>query len=344
MSDPGEQSSPVAYYLICLFLSAAILSAERLPIQVYSATDGLAPNTIHRVHRDARGFLWFGASEGLSRYDGYGFITYREPLRQKQRRIREILDTADGGIWAGTEDGVCRVEFIATAPVYHCVKPPEEARFSVTVLLEERSGELLVGSSAGLYRLRTSTASQFTRVPLSAGRLSVSAILRDPAGAFWIGTSNGMYRLQGSKVTAHLTKREGLLSDEVLALTLDRSGALWAGTQNGLCKIRPHSSRAVIERVFLPKEGVQVVHLGSDNTLWVATSSGLAEAIRDAEGHVAGFRPYGLSHGLSHTDIDTLEDDGAGNLWIGSESGGVMKLTRGGSSRTERRMVWDHRT
>ncbi len=113
-------------------------------------------------------------------------------------------------------------------------------------------------------------------------------------------------------------------------LALDRSGTLWAGTQNGLCQIRSHSGRPVIERVFLPKEGVQVVHLGSENTLWVATSSGLAEAIRDAQGHVARFRTYGLSHGLSHTDIDTLEDDRAGNLWIGSESGGVMKLTRGG--------------
>lgn len=329
-APPGSQSRLSACCVITLSLCAAVLRAERLPIQVYTATDGLAPNTIHRVHRDARGFLWFGASEGLSRYDGYEFITYREPLRPKQRRIREIIDTADGVMWAGTEDGVCRVEFTATTPVYHCAKPPEEARFSVTVLLEERPGELLAGSSAGLYRLKTSAASQFTRVPLGAGQLTVSAILRDPAGALWIGTNSGIYSLQENRVTARLTKREGLPSDEVLALTLDRSGTLWAGTQGGLCQIRPHSSRPVIERVFLTNEGVHVVHLGSENTLWVATSSGLAEALRDAQGHVDGFRAYGLSHGLSHTDIDTLENDRAGNLWIGSESGGVMKLTRGG--------------
>lgn len=60
---------------IRLMLVVTVLYAERLPIQVDTAADGLAQVTVHAIHRDRRGFLWMGTREGLSRYDGYEFVT-----------------------------------------------------------------------------------------------------------------------------------------------------------------------------------------------------------------------------------------------------------------------------
>ena len=52
-------------------LSVAL--AERLPVRQYTVADGLAQGTVWAMHQDARGFLWLATSDGLSRFDGYGF-------------------------------------------------------------------------------------------------------------------------------------------------------------------------------------------------------------------------------------------------------------------------------
>jgi streptogramin lyase len=51
-------------------------SAERLPVKIYTTADGLGHNSVNRIVRDSRGFLWFCTLEGLSRFDGYSFTTY----------------------------------------------------------------------------------------------------------------------------------------------------------------------------------------------------------------------------------------------------------------------------
>lgn len=59
--------------------------AEILPVKTYTAADGLPRDLVHKVRQDARGFLWFCTSEGLVRFDGYGFKLYGKeeglPLR-----------------------------------------------------------------------------------------------------------------------------------------------------------------------------------------------------------------------------------------------------------------------
>jgi len=49
---------------------------ELLPIRAYTTADGLAADTVYGIFADSRGFLWFSTAEGISRFDGYRFITY----------------------------------------------------------------------------------------------------------------------------------------------------------------------------------------------------------------------------------------------------------------------------
>jgi ligand-binding sensor domain-containing protein len=62
--------------LVFAILPPAIASSSQLPIKTYTTADGLAQNAVNRIVRDSRGFLWFCAEEGLSRFDGYTFTTY----------------------------------------------------------------------------------------------------------------------------------------------------------------------------------------------------------------------------------------------------------------------------
>ena len=44
---------------------------------VYSVADGLLGADVQSVHTDADGVLWFATDEGVSRYDGHSWISFR---------------------------------------------------------------------------------------------------------------------------------------------------------------------------------------------------------------------------------------------------------------------------
>src|SRR5689334_14782324 len=72
-----------------------------------TSDDGLAQNTVEAILQDRQGFMWFGTVDGLSRYDGYRFITYRnnpdDTNSLSQNHIRDLFEDKDGMIWIGTE-------------------------------------------------------------------------------------------------------------------------------------------------------------------------------------------------------------------------------------------------
>jgi len=64
-------------WLTALICAACLdLGAERLPIKIFTTTDGLAHNDVNRIVRDSRGFLWFCTAGGLSRFDGDAFTNF----------------------------------------------------------------------------------------------------------------------------------------------------------------------------------------------------------------------------------------------------------------------------
>jgi len=62
--------------LILLFVPLNV-GAERLPVKIYTSADGLGSSFIDYLMRDSRGFMWFCTRDGLSRFDGSRFVTYR---------------------------------------------------------------------------------------------------------------------------------------------------------------------------------------------------------------------------------------------------------------------------
>jgi len=64
-----------AFSLALIGYSAA--HAQELLIKAYTTLDGLGPDRVTRIVRDSRGFLWFCTVDGLSRFDGSQFTTYR---------------------------------------------------------------------------------------------------------------------------------------------------------------------------------------------------------------------------------------------------------------------------
>src|SRR5450755_5201725 len=118
-----------------LLLSVTLGCAEKLPLRIYMAADGLAHNSVNRIVRDSRGYLWFCTSEGLSRFDGYEFHSYGRRDGLPHRVVNDVLETRSGELWIATAGGLCQYE----------PKRPGSQRFRVySVGNDDRASQLNV--------------------------------------------------------------------------------------------------------------------------------------------------------------------------------------------------------
>src|SRR6185295_13810256 len=95
------------FWLTYLAFSLTIC-AERLPVRIYTSADGLGSSFVDYLMRDSRGFMWFCTRDGLSRFDGSRFVTYRIGDKNSPPGIEGITETSGGVYWLTTTTGFYR--------------------------------------------------------------------------------------------------------------------------------------------------------------------------------------------------------------------------------------------
>ena len=335
-------------------LVPSIAAGERLPIRAYTTTDGLAHNDVNKIVHDRRGFLWFATNDGLSRFDGYSFSHYSVEQGLPHRTVTDLLQTSSGELWVATFGGVVRFhpegrpdarvvqanDVRGAPPMFSVVVPGDtdpRAR-AVTVLLEARDGTIWCGTRKGLFRLER-TRGTLALLPIEIGIPDnkwesgyLNDLLEDEYGSLWVAGTTGLYRRWPDGATARYTASDRLPSDYLEELLQDRRGRLWVASRTGgLFRLAVDGSR---------KPPITVEHYGgfwalcllqtSDGKFWVGTPTGLLEFSPDADDSAARFRVYVRRNGLTHDGVTTLAEDSDGNLWIGTDVAGGMKLARNG--------------
>jgi ligand-binding sensor domain-containing protein len=329
-------------FLAVLLASAALSRAEKLPLKIYTAADGLAHNSVNRIVRDGRGYLWFATSEGLSRFDGYEFHSYGRRDGLPHRVVNDVLETRSRELWVATAGGLCQYE----------PKRPGSQRFRVysvgnddrasqlNVLLEDRLGRIWCGTDAGVFRLDRSgqTEPVLKSIDLGmtkevSGEPAVNALLEDSRGDLWIGAGNGLYRQHGGGRVERYTEGDGLPQNFITVLLQDQQHRIWAGTRGGLCKLvaDPAPGRRLVESVFQEKDGlgsdsIEALHQLADGTLFVGTKMGLSAMHTGQAAGAPFFSTYTAAHGLPASGVLALGEDAAGNLWVGTDGSGAAKL------------------
>ena len=242
----------LACVLVLVMVSSAV--AERLPIHIYTTEEGLAHANVRRIVRDPRGFLWFCTIDGLSRFDGAEFVTYRTGDGLPDPWVTDLLTTRDGTYWVATNDGVARFDALTRHFPRDGQRRAEQRAgrsFSsvafqgsakqrqVRVLLEDRAGRVWAGAVGGLSMLdrRVSPASFRPVVPSPAAM--ITSLIESTNGSLWIGTLGGLFhrRPSGDVSPEPMAVRGGVT--HVRALGQDKDGRLWVGHDEGLLVLGP---------------------------------------------------------------------------------------------------------
>ncbi|MBL8115602.1 MAG: diguanylate cyclase [Acidobacteria bacterium] len=332
--------------------SRAETPADYRPIRFehLGVEDGLAVGRVHCILQDARGFMWFGTQNGLSRWDGVRFTTYthdaRDPSSLSDSFIFSLAEDRGGTLWAGTFGGGLNRfdrETGAFTPFRHeAGKPGSLSHDRVAALLVDSRGTLWVGTyGGGLNRFdpRTGTFVALrhdARNVFSLPDDRVNALAEDAEGRIWVGTNGGgvaLYDRDAGRFYRYDAATSGLTDDRVFSILVDADGTLWAGTNSGGLNRFDKASRRFTAFRHDPKDPrtlsddwVKALVRDAEGTLWAATGNGLSRLRPDGSFQRYIASPYDPGS-LSESSLLTIHQDRGSVVWIGSYGGGVDRFS-----------------
>ena len=333
--------------LTLVFLSLTAAAVETVSFRHLDSRDGLPQSTAPAIVQDKAGYIWIATFDGLHRYDGYSFVSYRNDPRDNNSISDNVIDSLlidhQDLIWIGTaQGGLNRLDPRSGKLKRYLDDDGDFALRSrrISALLQASDQRVWIGTAQGLavYLPEQDGFDLYANNPLdddSAPYGAITALAESHDGKLWLGTARGLSQFDpvNEQFKHWKIDRPGNsnMPTQIQALWVDGDGGLWIGTaQRGLFYLAvdgkefrvfrhdPHDNNS------LPHNNVKAIRRDRGGHLWVGTEgSGLARMNADASGFASFRRNSSDTHSLSIDDVWSLFEDRSGLLWVGTAGGGI---------------------
>lgn len=233
-----------------------------------------------------------------------------------QNSAYSIIQTKDGFIWFGTEEGFVKFDGFRFT-VYNPDVVPEMKSSLVVALIEDREGNLWVGTFDGLLKYSPKQSKLYT---VKDGLTSniIRSLYEDEKGRVWIGTSEGLNVIENGKIKK-FTKEKFLNNETIYKIIGDKNGKVYLGTSNsGVVIIDAAENDNYKVSVINTNKGLLSNYVRSlflkDEKLFVGTDKGLDLIVNNK---VEQF-PF-KKNLLNHQIMDIIDDEG--NLYLATQKG-----------------------
>ena len=315
-----------------------------------TTADGLAHDHVRAFARDRYGFLWVGTAGGLSRYDGYEFVTLRPEAGDPHALgggFVWAVEEADGGdLWVGTDGGGASRYDPTTGTLttyrYDAGDATSLCGDEVLSLAAGASGGVWLGTTLGVcyYDPVADAFERFEGEPLGALRpYSAIGILEASDGAVWVAAGGyGLFRYDPA--SGELTAFEHDPADPdsppwawAVAVEEGPDGTVWVGYNKGLLRWDPATGRTTryeVEPGGLVHPYVRALAPTPEGAVWVGTWGGGLQRFDPATGRWTTF--HSDPAGLPSDDVIALHLDREGVLWVGTDGDGMARTSPRGAS------------
>ena len=225
-----------------------------------------------------------------------------------------ILQTEDGYLWFGTQDGLKR--FNGTESI--TPNGTSLNRTAVWAILEDKKGGSLWIASwgGGLIRYR---AGQFRSYTTQDGLPSnyLRALAQDSRGNLWIGTDNGLAVFKDERIALSAAQKQ-FFGQDIVSLAVGPEGDLWAATSKELLKLDVEGNATAQFSARIHDS--ETLYFDREGRLWIGTR---AHGLWSFAG---GKLAHAAHRQLLSTRVRSIYEDREGSLWIGLLPGGVCRL------------------
>lgn len=315
-------------HIIILLATCLQTHAQAYAFRHYEVESGLSNNAVICSTQDKAGFMWFGTRDGLNRFDGYAFKTYRFPVNNF---IHALHVDAAGTLYAGTENHIYKYN-------------PKSDSFSLLVsaksapvddILSDAEGNLWfnAGGILSFYSAKSRTLQTF-----DPGKyFSITGICFDRRGTLWASTPDGFLKkydkasgtFTGYDLFSHTNASawryvSGIeyTADDKILISTSKAGikifdvATTAYQDIALCCVEANDLFVHCILQISPQE------------IWIGTETGIFSYNTKTGASFKIQKKNGDGYALSDNVIYTLYKDREGGLWVGTYFGGINYLPR----------------
>jgi ligand-binding sensor domain-containing protein/putative methionine-R-sulfoxide reductase with GAF domain len=335
--------------LLLLLLPVATRSQSRYHFSTLSMEQGLSANSIWSICQDKYGFMWFGTTGGLNRYDGHSIRTYlhdpKDSFSIPGNVVYWIHRDNLGDMWfACGYGGVVRYNYAKDRfekfEGYESMKKQVGHAAPVWRVGEDQRKRIYINCGGACFRYTPGSGKMEDLTPLFKGKIDWVGVSMDiPQGpdSLWIVTDNGLFlHLLEANTLEYIefdNKELGVghpgfsdgsfINEEEMILTTPRSGFVFFNTKTKEFRPAPAPYNPSVSKI----------HTGSGNIItdsrgraWIANSVfGLIEYTKARQPVSIKADPgYPYRHPEQEGHGKILYEDRDGNIWYGTSQQGLI--------------------
>ncbi len=314
----------------------------------FGVSAGLANGYVRAIGQDSEGYVWIATNDGLSRFDGHGFINYNKDnsgLSANELNGIAVCSADPGKLWIATQrNGLC---------FYDCTTG-QIVRVAHELLRSPDISSVVPATDGGLwlthyhygvqyYNPKTGESRSYDFSNIPGMPIHTWAVGEGEDGVLYVGHIDG--GLSVIDTGTHGLKRyvhshddpTSIPGNNVYSICVDSDGTVWLGTDGGAALLNPRTG--VVTRFvhdgndpasIAPGRVWCIRRIGNDE-IWFGTSQG-GVSILDTKSYKysdisrAKFRTLpvdGEPDGLTSPYIYSIFQDSFGNIWLGNYRAGV---------------------
>ncbi len=292
------------YVLIVLFIfvrQSLFAQRDAYKFSHLDITNGLSDNQVNCVFKDQEGFMWFGTTSGLNRYDGYKFRVFKhdpkDPYSLGENHVLNICEGPENELWIFTHSGLS---------IYN----------STTEKFNNNIGDLLA------------------RYKVSPSQITL--VKKGREGDFWFITQNsGLYHYYPTnKATVFystLSKNGAVLHSNYISDIQEDKNYIWLVYNDGVIerldkkanKVGLINNQLAIANNFKPQHYITTID--SQSNLWIYSDSGTIGAycyntIQNTLLHFSKDQP---ERKLNSNVVNSIIQGDDNKIWMGTDHGGI---------------------
>ena len=327
--------------MFVLLLSSWMVVAQSYQFKHLEVSDGLSNNSVNTICKDRDGFMWFGTTTGLNRYDGYTFKIYQhaenDPGSLPDNYITDIVEMPDGRFWVNTGRGYVLFDkeqdcFITDVTGF--MKNLESGGVPEQVFVDREGNTCLSVAGEGCYRYKEGGKRLFfSYVEHSLPEHGVTQIAECSDGLLLIYNTGLLVCLDRATLAIKWK------SDEIkkyipagktieFSLFVDRDNCIWAYSLMGIwaydCGTK--SWRTDLTGIWSSRLDVIIHAVAQDieGRIWVGKDYDGIDVLEKETGKVTSLVAHDDNgRSLPHNTIYDLYADRDGIMWVGTYKKGV---------------------
>ena len=316
--------------VLLLLLCPSWLWAQRC--LMFSVGDGLSSSNVNALYQDRRGDIWIATENGLNRYDGLYFHTYKhspsDPHSLSYDIVRSFAEDGKGRLLVGGEFGVQlydpRTDSFSAPLVFESGEPYTG---NVNHMLSFDDGTVWLSGNNLLQVTDDSHGNPVLReLRLSIPTRMTGTLQRGEDGTLWCARhGDGIYRQGADGLWSHYLP--DCFEDLFVTISNPVEGVIYAADHSGnICHYDAAADAFIQDISALDGIGIlQILNAGDGRVLFCTDGHGV-QVLDTATGEWSLLQADTIPCDPANMIVRSILQDNSGNLWLAAYQRGVIMI------------------